>query len=78
MKTTSGTVINVDVAVISPHMIPFADIKPVASMGRVKAFLDVSTSAMINSFHENMKAKIAVAAMAGAESGNTIRNRTPN
>ena len=62
----------VDVAAIWPHMTPFADIKPVASMGNVYAFFVVSTSAMMNSFHENMNARIAVAAIDGADKGKTM------
>ena len=78
MKIISGSTIKVAVAVISPHIIPFAEIKPVARIGNVKAFLEVRTRAMINSFQANINAKIAVEAIAGAERGNTIRNKTSN
>ena len=48
IKIISGSTIKVAVAVISPHIIPFAEIKPVARIGNVKAFLDVRTRAMIS------------------------------
>ena len=76
MKIISGITINVAVAVISPHITPLAEIKPVARIGNVKAVLDVSTSAMINSFQAKIKANIAVEAIAGAERGKTMRNKT--
>jgi hypothetical protein len=78
MKIISGTVIKVEAAAICPHITPLAEIRLLARIGNVKAFLEVITSAMINSFQLNIKTSIAVEAIAGAVSGKMILNNTPN